>query len=191
MRAAEREFATAGFAGATAKSIAARAKVATGTFYQYFADKNELLRELAVKRLAYVANRSVGMLEAEPVDNRRPLQDAEVQMRAVVQMVLDYHRENPELHAVLTERRHVDKQLEELTARAERALVTRIASLLAAWRFDGDVEATAFVLFGMVEGGVHAHVLGESVVSDERFLAAIVDALLRVTFATNLKINPQ
>ena len=95
-------------------------------------------------------------------------------------LVMDYHREDPGLHAVLTERRHADEQLETLTASAEATLVGRIAALLAHWAHPGDREANAFVLFGMLEGSIHAHVLGNALVSDERFIETLVAALIRV-----------
>ena len=41
-----------------------------------------------------------------------------------------------------------------------------------------DARARAFVIFGLVEGAVHAHVLGGAMVSDGRFERALVDAVL-------------
>ena len=38
----------------------------------------------------------------------------------------------------------------------------------------------ALWLFATIEGSVHAHVLGNAIVSDERFVQALVDALIRV-----------
>jgi AcrR family transcriptional regulator len=117
LAAAQRDFSERGYAATTAKSIAERAGAATGSFYQYFADKDAALREIAVARLASVA---------------------------------------------------------------ERSLDDRIAALLERFGHVGDVEALAFVLFGMVEGAVHAHVLGGGMVPDDRFFAALVDALVRL-----------
>ena len=56
-----------------------------------------------------------------------------------------------------------------------------LAAWLAVWNSPGDHQATAFVLFGMLEGSVHSHVLGRPQVNDQRFKAALVDALLRVS----------
>ena len=50
LKAAQLDFSEVGFEIATAKSIAARANVATGTFYQYFENKNDILRVLAENR---------------------------------------------------------------------------------------------------------------------------------------------
>ncbi len=174
--AAEREFSSRGYAASTARSIAERAGVATGSFYQYFPDKDALLRELAAERLQTIAARSLALLEGASAVRER--------VRGMVGIVVDYHREDPGLHAVITERRHADAELDRLTSAAEAALVSRIASLLSRWQFAGDAEATAFVLFGMIEGAVHAHVLGAPRVPDARFTDALVQAVLAVAAPT-------
>lgn len=178
--AARREFSERGYAAATAKSIATRAEVATGSFYQYFESKDAALLELARERQALVAERSLALLEAPRPAGGNEAALARRRMQAVVELVIEAHRDDPGLHAVLTERRHACRELDAITATGERALVARIAALLARWRVRGDREAIAFVLFGMLEGSVHAHVLGDPVVDDARFVAALVDALLRV-----------
>jgi AcrR family transcriptional regulator len=173
--AAQAEFSSRGYAQATASSITARAGVATGTFYQYFRDKDAVLRELFAERSASLAARIVQIMGEPRTD--RPFPD---RMRAVVEAVIDYHREDPGLHAVLTERRHADAELDALTSASEAALVGQIAELVRRLGRARDAEATAFVLFGMVEGAVHAHVLGAPMVSDERFIEALVDAMVTV-----------
>jgi len=191
--AAEREFSEKGYAATTAKTIAERAEVATGSFYQYFESKDALVREIAAERIARIAERSLALLESAPrsVASAADLLDqARERMRAVVALVMEAHREDPGLHAVLTERRHADRELDAITGRGERQLVERIAALLERWGTTGDRTATAFVLFGMIEGSVHAHVLGEAVVSDARFVAALVDALLRVAMPPQLFATP-
>ncbi len=180
--AAEAEFTEHGYAQTTARSIAERAGVATGTFYQYFGDKDVMLRELADVRQQRIASEAVEVLgsDVRDVAGRELLIAVRSRMTRIVHMVMDYHRENPGLHAVLTERRHADTDLDHLTSLGEQALVHQVSNLLEHWSFSGDTTATAFVLFGMVEGSVHAHVLGTPVVDDQRFTEALVDALIRV-----------
>jgi len=186
LRAAQLELSTRGYQGATAKTIAEAAGVATGSFYQYFADKDAVLRELAEVRFARIAELSLAVLEVDERDERdersprEPAVEADQRMRRVVELVVAYHREDPGLHAVLAERRHHDPELDTMTSRAERALHSRIVALLARWNHPGDHEAVAFVLFQLVEGAVHAHCLGHAMVDDERFTRALVDALVRI-----------
>lgn len=184
--AAKAEFSERGYASATAKSIAERAGVSTGSFYQYFRDKDQVLHELAEERLMHVAGKVVEKLSSSdglPTSRAEVTESLRGQMRDLVEIVIDYHREDPGLHAVLTERRHADPQLDERTSLGETALVARIGGLLGSLGHTGDVAATAFVLFGMVEGSVHSHVLGRPVVDDARLKDALVEALVRVAFA--------
>jgi AcrR family transcriptional regulator len=176
VEAAEREFSAHGYAATTAKSIAARAKTATGSFYQYFTSKDQVLLEIAATRQTRVTDRALELLEGTPATAG----DALARLRSVVELVIEYHADDPGLHAVLTERRHADRDLDELVSRGEQQLVERIAALLARWGHPGDRLATAFVLFGTLEGAVHAHVLGHRVVDDARFIDALVESLVRI-----------
>lgn len=179
--AARVEFSSRGYAATTAKSIAERAGVAVGSFYQYFRDKDAALRELAEARYTSIGGETTTLLAAARAFTGTPEQAralAQLPMRRIVEIVIAFHREDPALHAVLTERRHADPELDKLTSDAEAALVARIAVLLRAFGREGDVDALAFTLFGMVEGSVHAHVLGRPLVSDERLTATLVHALV-------------
>jgi AcrR family transcriptional regulator len=181
VEAAEQAFAETGYAKTTTAAIARRAGVATGTVYQYFADKDALLREIAIARLVAVSDSSLTSLES---DDGALAARVRAAMATMVSRVMAYHRHDPGLHAVLTERRHCDPELDAITSHAEGLLVDRVAALLERWGHRGDVEATAFVLFGMVEGSVHAHVLGAPKVDDERFVHALTHALIRVAMPT-------
>ncbi|MFW6051143.1 MAG: TetR/AcrR family transcriptional regulator [Myxococcota bacterium] len=190
VEAAQAEFSERGYAHATASSIARRAGVATGTFYQYFQDKDAVLHELAADRMEGIRDRVMAIMQEAAPAEAPVLPVARARMRAVVEAVVDYHREDPGLHAVLTERRHADPSLDALTGHAEHTLVAQIAELLRGFGRREDAEATAFVLFGMVEGAVHAHVLGRPVVSDERFNRALVDAMVRIALPTSEEEEP-
>ena len=177
LEAARAEFSAHGYAKTTARSIAKQAGVATGSFYQYFGDKDATLRELLAARLLLVRERVQNIVEDLAAE------DAADQLRDVVTMVVELHREDPGLHAVLTERRSHDPALDEQQREAERLVVDQVAKLIRLWNGGDDTrdfEAIAVVLVGMIEGSVHAHVLGHAMVDDKRFHAALVDALLRV-----------
>src|SRR5262245_34075000 len=62
--AAEREFEDRGYASTTARTIAERAGVAVGTFYQYFRDKDGVLHEIARCRAERMLAKTVAEFEA-------------------------------------------------------------------------------------------------------------------------------
>jgi len=170
-----------GYGGATAKKIASAAGVSVGTFYQYFPDKDALLRELAIERFESIAARALKALSPTAVRDATDADaEAAARFRQAVVAVADYHREDPGFHAVVTERRPHDPELDARISAGETMLVERIAALLRLWGKPTDPEATAFVLFSMVEGAVHAHCLGHAHVSDERFYEALVQSLMLV-----------
>jgi AcrR family transcriptional regulator len=180
--AARLEFSERGYAAATSKTIADRAGVSVGSLYQYFEDKDHVLRHLAQQRAEQIAEQTLSLLEeptsATVVDDLRAR--VRERLRLVVLVVVEQHRHDPGLHAVLTERRHLDVALDAITSAFERGLVERGEALLQSWGHPGDCLATSFVLFTLVEGAVHTQVLGEAIVSDERMFDALLDALVRI-----------
>lgn len=181
LEAAAAEFSERGYAGATARSIAQRAEAATGSFYQYFNDKDEALLEIYVLRLARVREQAQALLDAMPSDAAPSKDRTRSALNAIVQLVVDLHRDDPKLHAVITEREHADLRMREHTHQAMNELVQAVAGMLKHMGYQGDVLARAFLIFSLVEGSVHAHVLGEPVVSDRRFKRDLVDALDALT----------
>jgi AcrR family transcriptional regulator len=185
--AARAEFSLRGHAAATSKTIAVRAGVSVGSLYQYFSDKDQILVEIAQVRAEEISAQTLGALgnRVAPPASERQLRQ---RLTDVLEVVLREHRDDPGLHGVLTERRHADEQLDAITTRFERSLIEAAAALLESWGHSGDSLAAAFVLFSMIEGAVHAHVLGGAVVSDERLKTALLDALVQVLNLT-LKRN--
>jgi AcrR family transcriptional regulator len=186
--AAQREFSERGYALTTAKSIAERADVGTGTFYHYFPDKDVLLREITGERVRYM-HEQAAPLATPPLpssDAHVLFTGARVRVRALVELCIDYHREDRGLHAVITERRLCDPELDAIMAASEREAVERLAAGLRGWNYEGDSDAAAFMMFSLLEGAVHGHVLGQAMVTDERFVHGLVEALLRIGLPQSL-----
>jgi AcrR family transcriptional regulator len=185
LEAAERDFDERGYAQTTTKSIADRAGVAAGSFYQYFADKDAALRELAFARMQGLRTRiETAIAPSTRVEMTAALTEVERAYRKAVRVMvheaIEYHRKDTGLHAVLSERRHVDPALDAMTAESERSSVASIEKVLASFGYAGDRKAVAFVIFGMIEGSVHSHVLGTRVVSDRRFIEALSGAVVEL-----------
>ena len=183
LSAAERDFDERGYAQTTTKSIADRAGVAAGSFYQYFKDKDAALRELADARMSSLRDRiqSIGLPAIDTGESASEIErKAQRALRSMLDEVLAYHRVESGLHAVLSERRSADPELDAMTSKSEHAFVASIDAALAHFGFTADRKATAFVIFGLIEGSVHSHVLGTRVVSDKRFNEALSSAIVAI-----------
>jgi AcrR family transcriptional regulator len=182
LKAARRDFAERGYAATTSKSIAERAGVGTGTFYHYFPDKDAALREICRERTHYLAGEAEHIAShAIPLgDGPSVAEDAESRLRQVVLLCLEYHRHDPGLHAVIEERRAADSHVDAIMKKSERVAIARFEGALSVYGYEGDREAIAFMMFALLEGAVHSHVLSHPVVSDERFIDALTEAMLRI-----------
>jgi AcrR family transcriptional regulator len=181
--AARKEFSAQGYALATAKSIAARARVGVGTFYHYFPDKDAVLREIVAERIEAIEQSLTSNSSDVSLDTQHlPVVLAELRrrIRTDVQTWIDYHRAEPGLHAVVSERRLCDPQLDAIMSEVEQRGIERTAQALARWGFRGDAQATAFMIFSLIDGAVHNHVLGQATLPDARFTDALVQAVIHI-----------
>jgi AcrR family transcriptional regulator len=176
--AAMQEFSERGYAISTAKSIAERAQVGTGTFYFYFPDKDAVLREIAAERVRWMLERSAAI--AAPPSGEALASEARERLRRLTVLYLDYHRADRGLHAVITERRLCDSAIDAIMAESEREAVQRLSTVLERWGFEGEAEVPAYMMFSLLEGAVHGHVLSQPLLSDEAFVEGLVDGLLRL-----------
>lgn len=88
LAAAERLLEADGLPGLTSTAVAVEAGVATGTFYTYFADKDELLGALFARRLDDISRAVVEVLTVEAL----AADGLEATMRRAAERVLDGYR---------------------------------------------------------------------------------------------------
>ena len=157
VNAAQIEFANAGYELATAKSIAQRAGVATGTFYQYFNNKGEILRVIAIQRNEELRDQ----LEWKAIESVKDRLSVEDFFKQNLVYIYNFHSVNPQLHQVLEQRRELDPELSELMDQGDQVLHEKIISLVQSFNLDKP-EVVAQNLFAMAEGIIHRHVFHRS-----------------------------
>lgn len=151
LEAAAQMFTREGLA-ATTNRIAERAGVSIGTLYQYFPNKHAMLQELAVRHLLG-GGEQLGQVFVRLRATEPPFDET---MRAIIDVVVDLHRERPALHALL--HRVAPRLPGELAAlRAfEDYLVDEIGYHLERCGRGGDDAAlTARTLVHVVDAQVH------------------------------------
>lgn len=158
LAAAFAEFSAKGFEPTTAKSVADRAGVATGTFYQYFHNKDDVLLEITRQRFKELHDHlQVPETSLEIVDSHNDTDRLRQIFRQALGFLYDFHQQEAGLHDVLEYRRRVDPALAALMDDGEAVLMERVRAFVARYVRD-KVETTAFCLFSMAEGIVHRHI---------------------------------
>ena len=159
INAAVNEFSSAGFEDTTAKSIAAKAGVATGTFYQYFENKNDILRVIAEDRFAELQH-NIPTLNLDVAKNTGAEQLVSLFKRSL-RFVYEFHAHAPMLHQILEHRRSLDPKLRELMQQGEAVLKERVLKLVLAMNVE-HAPIVANNLFSMAEGIVHRQAFDEN-----------------------------
>ncbi|OUS32549.1 hypothetical protein A9Q99_00300 [Gammaproteobacteria bacterium 45_16_T64] len=172
--AAQLEFTEKDYEKTTAKSITARAGVATGTFYQYFTNKEEVLLVLTQARFDYlqesIIQPDINTLHASDHTDIREL------FKIVVILIYEFHENDPGFHQVLEHRRSMDSALNTLIEKGESVLMDRTKQFVCMFNCK-DPDTIAFCLFAMAEGLVHRHVFTPSNVTKSEVIDLGVELL--------------
>lgn len=157
---------------ATTNRIADRAGVSIGTLYQYFPDKYALLHAVAIEHVRDLTAR----LDRVFVELRRSEPPLPETMRAVLDVLVDTHRDRPALHVLMHRLAHPSPaELTELRAFEDR-LADEVAFHLQRCGHEGnDAAAKART----VVHGIDAH-LHRVLLHDEATTEALVELVWRL-----------
>lgn len=171
--AAQLEFTEKDFEQTTAKSITERAGVSIGTFYQYFDNKEEILLLLTQARFDFL-HQSIQEPDLRIFNEAE--QDIKGLFRKILNLIYDYHKNDPGFHQVLEHRRCIDPELNEVIEKGESVLIERTKMFVRMFNCDNP-DTVAFCLFSMAEGLVHRHVFTNSRVGKKKVIDLGVDML--------------
>lgn len=175
-------FGTQGFHNTTAKAIAARANVATGSFYRYFRDKkaaflavcSRVEQELGGKIFRYGNRlRNQGRSEQEV-------------LAALVQFAIASHRRHKDFHKEVLAMQIRDPDLAAWTRERDQRLYESMVTFLrcrdSAYRVQ-DLDAAAELILCTIEEIAHRTVLFDSYTGGKRLIQALREMLTRYLFA--------
>ena len=171
VEAAAQVFSREGLA-ATTNRIAERAGLSIGTLYQYFPDKDALLRAVAERHVADATRRLTAEFDRLRID--APGFDETI--RAILAVIVDEHRAHPRLHAVMHRLLPTTARDLETMRDLEEHVVEEVAFHLKRLDRGGDDdELTARTVVAAVDAHVH-RVMTERGFDVER-LATLITAL--------------
>ncbi len=159
LRAALLEFSENGYTQTTSKSIATRAGVATGSFYQYFDDKDDILYKLVGDRFENLKTRYFDLS-----DNMSGLAHNSERLRASIigtlELMMDFHSELSGFHALIHHRRFIDSRLDDIIKTYDAAFDARVVEIVQPFK-PRTMATSAFVVKAMAEGIVHSYIFDE------------------------------
>ena len=156
LRAALLEFSEKGYTQTTSKTIAARADVATGSLYQYFDDKNDILYRLVSDRFETLKTRYFELSENTP-DHYNDLNYLRENITRILNLLISFHEEIAGFHALIHHRRHIDPKLDDIIRSFDAAFDERVGLLVQLYK-PQSAKASTFVVKTMAEGLVHGFV---------------------------------
>jgi AcrR family transcriptional regulator len=179
-------FAEKGYHGTNSKEIAARAGVATGTFYSYFDEKKPVFLEVIRGYYREISDAVLadGALEiySLPVRTKGDLKRL---MRELIRALYAAHTLSPELHREIAAMTYSDPDVERLIREEEGktislvgALLSKVSDRLAV----SDVEAAVQVIVHSAEEVIHRLRMFEHDIDDERVLGELEDMMYRYLF---------
>ena len=173
-----------GYFSTSAKKIAAHAGVATGTFYNHFADKKALLLEVH-RRHSMRVHKEVERFFTEELAAPPAPGVGLPMMKKMVEIVYKTHELSPELHREITVLALTDPEFAQMDrdekTRAHEKLSAVLRPFTAALRIE-DVEAADVLVSQSIEAIVHSLIMDEPPIPKQRLLDALADMLTRYLF---------
>ena len=140
-----------GVEGATTNAIAQLAGVSIGSLYQYFPSREAMISELSRRHVTEVLKLIFGEVDALAGTSLR------VGVRRLIQLMIDVHRQDPELHSaieashpLLAARAQLAQVETEVMATARAYLDSHSAELVVS-----DLDRAAFVVVTTIEAVTH------------------------------------
>lgn len=176
-------FAEKGYHKTNALEIAARAGMATGTFYSYFNNKKEVLVEVISRFYRQTAREVLSVYTVEIHDDPA-LDYAEGRklVHSMIQTLYSAHTLDPEVHREILAMTLIDPEIARINTEEEKKVIAYMVALLGNYRAFirvSDLEAAAFLLYRTGEEIVHRIRIVGSEIDGKRLLAELEEMMCR------------
>jgi AcrR family transcriptional regulator len=169
IRAAIALFAEKGYHKTNALEIAARAEVATGTFYSYFNNKKEVLIEI-IKQIYKKTSEKVLFNYKPKIHKNRAdnYKEGKKLVHFMIQQLYSAHSIPPDLHKEFLAMKLLDREIEEITRAEVRNVIDYMISLMK--RYKDFIRVTDFEAAAIL-----IHKVGDDVIHQIRIIGMDID----------------
>ena len=176
-------FSAEGYHTTSSKKIARAAGVATGSFYNYFSDKKELLFEIYRRHINEV-HEMIGrsLMESNVLG---PGVDERTMIRAIIEQAIQMHDFSPELHREIAGLMYTDPDFSELGRKEEEEASMMLMGILKSRPKklrDIDLEAAAMIVEILIEKTVHSMLIFGAPIERERMINTLADIICRTFY---------
>ncbi len=183
VEAGKRLFSEEGYHRTSSKKIAREAGVATGSFYNHFRDKKQLLLELNRLYMASIHARVAELLAQ--ADFGAPASDGRTVVREIIRQAVALHNLSPELHREISALTYTDEEFGELGRQEHQRSVDLLLARLQPHAHTlrvRDLPAAAKVVVQAMEAVIHSVRFFPGGEDEERLLDALGDMVFRYLY---------
>lgn len=183
IEAAEDLFAEKGYYKTNALEIAARAGVATGSFYAYFNNKKEVLIEIIRNFYAATTEKVLNAYNIQVRDNTTDnYREGKKLIHYMIRALYEAHTVKPSLHRELLAMALMDREIEDISREEDRKVIAAMTSLFNEYKKYirvKDPEATAILLHRVGDEIIHHIRIRGADIDGKRLLAELEDMVCR------------
>jgi len=175
-------FASEGYHGTTAKAIAAKAGVATGSFYRYFRDKKVVFMAVCLRMEEELGGR---IFEFGAQQRREGRSERDI-LAELIRLGVTAHERHKAFHREVLVMQIRDPDVAAWCRDRESRLVAALLAFLRPARSSfrvRDLEAATELVYYAIEEAAHRAVLFDSPVGQERLIRELQDMVTRYLFA--------
>lgn len=182
-------FAEKGYHKTNALEIAARAEVATGTFYSYFNNKKEVFIEIIQRIFINIFEKVLLNLDLKIHESRADnYKEGKKQVHFIINQILLEYRVNNQLLKEILAMVLLDKEIEKMRRKEEMKIINYLVSFMQAYKKYirvSDFEAAAVLLLKLIEDMIHQIKFASTDVDGKRLVKEIEDMICRYLLSEN------
>jgi AcrR family transcriptional regulator len=183
IKAATKLFTEKGYHQTNALQIAARADVATGTFYSYFNNKKEVFAEIIESIFRNTSEKVLLNFELKTYKNSADTyKEARNLAHLIISQVLSAYKVNHKLLKQILAMALLDKEIEKIRCTEEKKIINLLILYMQTYKEHirvSDFEAAALILLKFAEEMMHQIKFDNTGIGKESIIREMEDVILR------------